>query len=131
MEDGVGGLVLFLSWDFFLLSGFISLRAVWLSVTSSAVIWMVVSGTCWSPVVSLKLKVILWKQTKNTKMMLKQYIHILIQYSLGLDSTGWQICIGTILGGRCEVMDWFRKKKFYQKKFLRYIAFIVYKKDFL
>ena len=51
--------------------------------------------------------------------------------SYAMVSTGWPICIGTTLGGRCEVMDWFRKKKFYQKKFLRYIAFIVYKKDFL
>ena len=49
----------------------------------------------------------------------------------GGSSTGWQICIGTILGGHCEVMDWFRKKILYQKKMLRYIAFKGYKTDLL
>ena len=38
--------------------------------------------------------------------------------SFDSSSTGWQICIGTILGGHCEVMDYFRKKIFIKKNCL-------------
>ena len=71
-----------------------------------------------------------WKNIRKPYLH-KQVIKIRNMLSLIFDCTGWQMCIGTILGGCCEVMDWFRKKNFYQKKFLRYIAFKVYKKDFL
>ena len=36
----------------------------------------------------------------------------------GCYHTGWPINLWTILGGHCEVMDWFRKKNFNEKKCL-------------